>query len=90
MCDTSSHDAYTPYAPLHRPHRRYLSYDMGTTWQRPQCTYTNQCFNPLFTPDTKGWCLAASNYDQHCYVLPDAPVLPGGLGADWDNCAYPK
>lgn len=63
----------------------FLSYDLGITWQRPQCFATGNCKNALTTPDTLGACTATSGYYRHCYVLPDVPALPGSLAADWTN-----
>ena len=61
----------------------FLSYDLGITWQRPQCFATGNCKNALTVPDTLGACTL--NYYQHCYVLPDTPALPGSLAFDWTN-----
>lgn len=61
----------------------FLSYDLGITWQRPQCFATGNCKNPIGVPDTMGACTV--NYYKHCYGLPDFPALPGSLAFDWSN-----
>jgi hypothetical protein len=65
----------------------FMSYDFGITWVRPQCYTIADCAYALPAPDTSGACVdnQGDGYFRHCYVLPDTPVLSGGLAADWDN-----
>lgn len=65
----------------------FMSYDMGIQWQRPQCYSAFDCQYPLWAPDcqTQCPCMNASNYYEHCYVLPAAPACTGAMAADWYN-----
>jgi len=77
---------------------QFHSSDGGLTWGRPQCAAASPCQEDcngmsiectLPEPDPVGSCSAAVNPNwQLCYLLPDLPLYPGGLVADWSALYY--
>ena len=76
---------------------QFHSADGGLTWARPACTSASPCQQDcqnsgsvectLPEPDPIGSCSTDPGFEL-CYLLPDLPLYPGGLVADWSSLYY--